>query len=113
MTREVPRERGRQVTAGVVWRPLFPADLLDRTPGAAPGINRLPALREADGRDRTNPVVPPLDVPGDDARIEGRIVHREEHLGVLIDGVVVALRDELCEQSPVPRRQLRRRAISP
>src|SRR5712691_12974931 len=110
MTREVPGERWRQVAARVVRRPLFPWDVLDGPSRAAPGVDGLPLLREADRRDRAHPVVLPLDVPGYDARIERRIVHGEEHLRDLIDRVAVAvvgaLRDGLGEESPVARRQL-------
>ena len=40
-------------------------------------------------------------------------MHREEHLGVLIERVVVALRHELREEAPVSRWQLGRRPVRP
>ena len=48
-----------------------------------------------------------------DADIERRVVHREEHLHVLVDGVAVARGHGLRKEPPVPGRQLGLRAIGP
>ena len=113
MTGEVAGKRGGQVGPRVVRRPLLAGDVLDGLSRAAPRVDRLAPLREAHRRDRPHAVVLPLDVPGHDAGVERGVVHREEHLGVLIDRVVVALRDELREEAPVSRGQLGRRPVRP
>src|SRR5262249_31958037 len=86
-----PGNDGVRLLPGLYGDHFSPVDLLDRPSRAAPRVEGLSLLREADCRDRAHPVVLALDVPGHDACVERRVVHREEHLGVLIDRVVVAL----------------------
>ena len=113
MTGEVAGKRGGQVGPRVVRRPLLAGDVLDGPSRATPRVDRLASLREAHRRDRPHAVVLPLDVPGHDAGVERGVVHREEHLGVLIERVIVALRHELREEAPVSRWQLGRRPVRP
>jgi len=113
VAREVPREGRCQVVARVVGHPLLARDLLGRSAWSPPGQDRLGLLGVPDGSDRPHAVVLPLDVPGHDARVERRVVHGEKHLHVLINRVLVALRDILGEPPPVARRELGVRAVGP
>src|SRR5205823_5888128 len=64
-------------------------------------------------RCRTNGIKCSLCIPCHDARVEGCVGHREEHLHILIKCVVVAHRNILGQESPMSRGCLRAWSILP
>ena len=113
MAGDPAREGRRQVAAGVIGGPGAGIDPLDRFAGSAPGQGLAAAEQAAYRGDRPHAVEFALEVPGHDAGVEGGVVHREEHLHVLVEGVAVAGRNRLGEEPPMPGWQLGIGAIGP
>ena len=62
---------------------------------------------------RTYRVEVTFGVPAGDSRVEDCVRESEEHLRVLVDGVMITCGDELCEQIPMSGGQLRMRTVGP
>ena len=72
------------------------------------------ALEEkGDDGDRPDRIEGPLCIPSCDPSVEDGVGKGEKHLGVGILGVVVASRDVLRKQIPMPRRKFGMRTVGP
>src|SRR5690242_2714342 len=99
--------------AWLVRNPLGSVDCDRSFSRTAPSLHLLTVKQKRDCSRWSHRVEMTLCIPACDAAVEDCVGQREEHLGVLIDVVVIAGGNKLREQIPVPRRQLRVRTVGP
>src|SRR6267154_5914289 len=73
----------------------------------APRFDLLTMKEVGDACDGTYGIESALCIPGGDTGVEDGVRQRKEHLGIIIDRVVVAPGDKFAKQVPMPGRELR------
>ncbi|HEY9287432.1 MAG TPA: hypothetical protein VIT43_05360 [Candidatus Dormibacteraeota bacterium] len=114
----VTRKWGCGEVRRLIWEPFLARNRPRSFARATPSTNALSVQQISNRRDGPNGVKGSLVIPAADAGIEDCVRQREEELDIRLDAgfarsMVISVSNELCEQVPVPRRELGVRSIGP